>query len=91
MGLHPPVQVGKERWGGWGAATPPHRPLTLLLLLLPSCPSWSLWLAILLTIMVVPFCVVVVEFLAVKRHIARSDWLPGLREASVRTLWTLMT
>lgn len=52
--------------------------------------TWSLWLAILLTLAVFPVLLFVTEWLSQMQRIQRSDWLPGISEAGIRTAWTAM-
>jgi hypothetical protein len=46
--------------------------------------DWSLWLAVALTLLVVPVAVFLLEFLSLKRRIYATDWAPGLQESLVR-------
>ena len=66
-----------------------RRPSSLPAAALPPT-SWTLWLAILITIICLPVCVVLLEFLSLKRRVDADDWVPGLREAALRSVWTLM-
>lgn len=52
--------------------------------------SWGVWLAILLTIALIPIVTLVTEFLSIEGRIERRDVGPGLKEASWRSMWTFL-
>lgn len=47
----------------------------------PFAPS--LWLALGITLLVVPVAVFLLELLSLKHHVSRGDWGPGLQESFV--------
>jgi hypothetical protein len=53
--------------------------------------TWDLWLAILLTILIFPLAILIIEFGSLRRAIPREQLLPAYKEASVRTIWTTMS
>ena len=52
--------------------------------------TWSLWLAIGLTVIVLPILVYYLEVLSIKRRVTMSDSLLGYVEATWRTLWVMI-
>ena len=49
--------------------------------------QWSLWLALGLTLLILPTMVFIIEFLSLKKRISRADWMPAYRESTSRALW----
>lgn len=65
----------------------------------PASPSgWDwispfsvwLWVAVLLTIILFPLFIFVIEFGSLKQRIHGSDVVPGVQEATFRSIWTLV-
>jgi len=65
----------------------------------PASPSgWNwitpfsvwLWVAVILTIMLFPLFIFVIEFGSLKKRIHSSDVLPGVQEATFRSIWTVL-
>lgn len=52
--------------------------------------SVNLWIAVLLTIAIFPLFIFVIEFGSLKRRIQGSDVVPGMTEATWRSVWTLI-
>lgn len=68
----PPLQSTTHRSSGWAWVQP---------------FDWTLWLALGLTLLVLPLAVFVLELLSLKRRIYAADWAPGLQESLVRWGW----
>ena len=49
-----------------------------------------LWLAILLTMLIFPAFIFAIEFGSLKQRVYASDVVPGVQEATVRSMWTLL-
>lgn len=52
--------------------------------------TWSLWLAIGVTVVVLPIIVYYLEVLSIKRRVTMVDSLMGYMEATWRTLWVMI-
>jgi len=52
--------------------------------------TWSLWLAIGLTVIILPIIVYYLEVLSIKKRVGASDSLLGYVEATWRTLWVMI-
>lgn len=53
--------------------------------------SWDLWLATAVTLMIFPFCVVLIEFGSLKDKIRPKDCIRGNIESTSRSLWTMVS
>lgn len=49
--------------------------------------QWNLWLALGLTLLILPTLIFIIEFLSLKKRIHGRDWLPAYRESTSRALW----
>lgn len=52
--------------------------------------TWKLWLAIGLTVVVLPIIVYFLEVLSIKRRVSLGDTMKGYAEATWRTLWVMI-
>ncbi|KAL4451646.1 hypothetical protein ABPG75_007308 [Micractinium tetrahymenae] len=69
------VQASQSSGSGWGFTRP---------------FSWDLWVALLLTLLVFPPLVFLIEFLSLRKRIHRGDVVPGVVESGWRSAITLM-
>lgn len=70
------VATTKEKVAGWNWTQP---------------FSWDLWLATAVTLMIFPFCVVLIEFGSLKDKIRPKDCIRGNIESTSRSLWTMVS
>ncbi|PSC76640.1 glutamate receptor [Micractinium conductrix] len=52
--------------------------------------SWTLWLALLITLLVFPLLIFLIEFLSLRKRIHRGDVVPGVVESTWRSTLTVM-